>query len=318
MNNVSSKHHCLVCGEEQPCKPVASMTEKYVAIKCDKCHLASAYPIPSLDELNDYYSSYNTTQETPERLSTLVELNQVILEHIVAQMEGKDNLSFLDYGFGVGAFLKQVVKKGFSAYGVEFSTQNCEQLQKYCRENKVVIDTIKIPEESLDFSGKKFDCITLFQVIEHVVDPLELLASLSSLQNPGGILYLECPNNDALYLKVKNLIRKKVGREAFFDSLNPPQHLYGFNRRSMRILLDRAGYTPIEVGDYFFADGVHQVETQFWYPSLLEVLQNKNSWNFYGISKFLIKFFDFPASKILGAGGGLYALARKKSSEFTC
>lgn len=86
----------------------------------------------------------------------------------------------------------------------------------------------------------------------------------------------------------------------------------------MRILLERAGYTPIEVSDYSFADGVHQVETQFWYPSLLEVLRNKHSWNFYGISKFLIKFFDFPASKILGAGGGLYALARKKSPEFTC
>jgi hypothetical protein len=110
---------------------------------------------------------------------------------------------------------------------------------------------------------------------------------------------------------MKNVIRKKVNREAFFDSLNPPQHLYGFNRRSMHILLEKAGYTPIEVSDYFYGDGLHQVETLFWYPSFQEVLRNKNRWNFYGISKSLIRFFDPIASKFLGAGGGLYALARK-------
>lgn len=307
------KYQCPICDFDQYCKPLASMTEKYVAIKCRECQVVSAYPIPSLDELNEYYSSYQPTQETPERLSTLVELHEGILEYLVSKIGHRENLSFLDYGFGVGAFLKQVAQKGFHAYGAEFSKQNCEQLENFSRQNNTPIHTIQLSDTPLEsLSGKNFDCITLFQVIEHIINPLELLSSLSSLQSSGGILYIECPNNDALYLKVKNAIREQVNRGDFFDSLNPPQHLYGFNRHSMQVLLEKAGYIPLEISDYFYADGLHQVETLLWYPSFQNLLQNRSAWNFYGVSKSLIGFFEPLASKFLGAGGGLYAVARKK------
>lgn len=290
--SIAIDYQCKICGFKQIGKPIASMTDQYVAIKCGNCDVLSAYPSPSIAELEQYYSSYPTTQERPEIDSILVELHQGILEYLLSHLEIKHNLSFLDYGFGAGAFIKLVAQKGFHAYGIELSVQNCNQLNKYCKKHNLKIGVNQVSDGYLDrFTDRKFNCITLFQVIEHALNPLELLSCLSSLQNSGGLLYLECPNNDALYLKVKNAIRKKVGRESFFDSLNPPQHLYGFNRNSIRVLLEKAGYTVIELSDYYYGDGLHQVETVFWYPSFQEIMRNKNCWNFYGISKFFIRLF---------------------------
>lgn len=311
--NTHLDYQCSICGLTQELLPIASIAEKYVVSKCCSCKVASVYPLPSTEELVNYYSSYHMTQENEYRNSELVAMHRGIVDYLLSKMGSKKELSFLDFGFGSGAFIKQVAEKGFTALGVEFSKQNCEQLEKYCREknlNIYVMDSLTTSLEKLP--NKQIDCITLFQVIEHVLNPLELISSLSSLQSSGGILYMECPNNDALYLKIKNAIRKQAGREAFWDSLNPPQHLYGFNRQSMSTLLKKAGYTPIEINDYFMADGLHAVENMSWYPSFKEMVSNKKLWNFYQLSKLLIRLLDPLASKLMGAGSGLYALAYKK------
>lgn len=304
---------CSICGAIPKWRSLCQITEKYAAIQCTNCQVVCVYPMPDQDELISYYSTYNPTLESEYTNTQLVELHQPVLNYLVTKLGNNQHLSFLDYGFGSGAFLKQVANKGFLAYGVEFSEQNCKQLQFYCQQSALPISVINLVNQSLDsFADQQFDCITLFQVIEHLVDPLAVLQQLSKLQKPGGIIYLECPNNDATYLKVKNAIRKQVGRETFFSSLNPPQHIYGFNRHSMKLLLENAGYTPLEIKDYPLADGVHQVETLFWYPSLRELMQNQTLWNFYHVSKTMIRLFDPLASIFLGGGGGLYALASKK------
>lgn len=312
-STMTIKNKCPICNQDQVYYPLASMTDQWVAIKCQNCQVTSAYPLPSEGQLIDYYKKYVTTKQSYDRDSVLVDLHQPILKWLVEKFNSQKKISFLDFGFGVGAFLKQVTRNNFPAYGVEFSSQNCQQLEEYCLENNVEIPMVKLPEESLTkFFGQKFDCITLFQVIEHLLDPLAVISSLAEYQDSGGLIYIECPNNDALFLKVKNLIRYQVNREGFFDSLNPPQHIYGFNKKSLKILLENSGYVPVEINDYYFADQVHQVETMFWYPSLSDIVQNKKMQNFYSISKFLIGAFDPLASRLMGAGGGLYALARKQ------
>ena len=308
MQSISIEHQCPICNCAQRYKPIASFPEKYLVIKCNDCQVESVYPMPSLQELKEYYSSYY--------YGDFVDSNyyQGIINFLTSRVEckNKKNISILDYGYGAGTFLKQVAKNNFSAYGIEFSSKACLAVREYCEQNNLEMQLIQIPEDSLDtLARKKIDFITLFQVIEHVLDPLKLICSLSSFQEKGQFLYLECPNNDALYLKTKNFLRKKTGRDMFFKSLNPPQHLYGFNQTSLRILLERAGYTPIEIKDYPFADGLHQVETLLWYPSLLKTLGNRERWNFNGFAKSVIGMFDPLVSKFFKAGGGLYALAYK-------
>ncbi len=308
---------CKICDAHEGHQVVAALVDEFLAIKCPQCGVVSGHPIPSIETLTNYYKSYHATAELPERLTQLVDLNKGIADYLIEKVGKTDKLTILDYGFGVGAFVKQIMNRCQQVVGVDFSEQNCHQLKKYCTANSVRnVEVIKTPEETpARLDGRYFDLITLFQVIEHLTDPLQLLFELSLLQQKDGFLYIECPNNDALYLKIKNTIRLKIGRESFYDSINPPHHLYGFNRRSIQILLDRAGYNILEIGDYHFGHKIHQVETQFWYPTLKELVRNKRRHNFYGISKTLIGTLDPIASIIFRAGGGLFVLAQKRCGE---
>lgn len=307
-------HTCPVCGLSKKYVPSVKLLNKYAVIRCQNCQLESVNPLPSPEELQEYYTTYHTTKETEYRNTKLVELHKSILDYLLAYFPEPENLMFLDYGFGAGAFLKCASQRGLQVFGAEFSDQNCKQIEKYCEQKGLPIKTVNVSNSGLELLNNiRFNCITLFQVIEHCIDPLNLLKRLSSFQKEGDIIYLECPNNDAFYLRIKNIIRNYVGREDFFNSLNPPQHLHGFNRKSMKFMLEEAGYTPIDINDYYFADGLHQVETLAWYPPLIEAIKNGRIHNAYSLSKSFIGMAEPLASKLFGAGGGLYSLAKKTS-----
>ncbi len=94
--------------------------------------------------------------------------------------------------------------------------------------------------------------------------------------------------------------------------LSPPQHVLGFNRRSLRALVERAGFEVVELRDFPLTEGVHTPETGYWYPSVRTWLTKKEYRTPYGTSKMLIRLAGKPASHLLGAGGALYAIARRR------
>lgn len=309
---LSIDYSCPVCGVSSKYDSIASISYKYLVVKCNHCTVEFIRPLPSIGDLFAYYNNYDVTQESEHIDYRLAKLYQRIINYLILKIVKKDPC-FLEYGFGKGAFLKQISLNGFAGFGIELNKSNCQNLQRYCKENNLEIKVLDTTGDFLDTLPKNtFDIIVLFQIIEHIVDPLGLLLYLYGLQKPGGILYLECPNNDALYLKLKNLIRNKICRENFYNSLSPPRHLYGFNRKSIKILLERSGYAPVEVDDYFFGDGIHQIESIYYYPTFLNFIKDKNLWNLYGVLMFLARLLDPLASKLFMAGGGLYALARKE------
>lgn len=310
-----TEYSCRICGLRQKIKPLANINKKYTIVKCRGCSFASVSPLPTNQELAQWYEHYHFKDAKAKEIKALERLSalyQPIIDFLVSKFDNGTKPEFLDYGFGKGAFLIQVAKNGYAATGIEISEDNCQALRNWSKHDGLDIEILKISDNSPNFSfSERFDCITVFSVVEHVLAPLELLSRLRALLKKGGILYLESPNNDALYLKIKNILRKRINREGFFDSLNPPQHLSGFNRRSMAELLSKTGYSVLEVNDYRSADRIHQAETIFYYPSLADIIFNKNLRNVYATLQYLHKMLDYPAHYLFGAGSGLFALARK-------
>lgn len=300
---------CSICGNIKSNKIVANISGEHYVTICNQCTVRAIFPKPTFIEMHDYYKEYYLTKNNAEQDDKLEQMHSGILSWLVSKTKEKNNLCFLDYGFGAGAFLKLLAHKGYSSVGVEISDNNYKQLKDYVIKNKLSVKLIKIPEEALDsLHNIKFDVITLFQVIEHDISPFDLLKSLSKYQNPGGLIYIECPNNDSLYIKSKNIISKILRRKGCFESLKFPEHLYGFNRRSLGILLRRAGYTIIELGEYHVSDRFHQVESICWWPP---AYQNARLWHPLGMLKSTIWFFDLLSLKCLGSGSGLYVCAKK-------
>ena len=77
-----------------------------------------------------------------------------------------------------------------------------------------------------------FDAIILFQVLEHLPDPLSTLLRCSRLLKPGGHVIVAVPNFSSWQARV-------FGRAWFH--LDVPRHLYHFSPRSLSYALNRAG-----------------------------------------------------------------------------
>ena len=74
--------------------------------------------------------------------------------------------SLLDIGCGMGLAMQYFKKRGLNTYGFDPS----EKAVEYCKKNE--LEVIHAGLEGIDvFKGKKFDVVTLFNVLEHLPDP---------------------------------------------------------------------------------------------------------------------------------------------------
>jgi 2-polyprenyl-3-methyl-5-hydroxy-6-metoxy-1,4-benzoquinol methylase len=266
--------------------------------------------MPSPAEVRAHYDHYYLTRSADNQaLEELIRLHEPIATQLLGRLGADGARKVLDYGFGSGAFLILLASLDHSVTGADVSRQNITQLRQYCSSNDLSMTLVDLSCSGLEeLRESRFDLITLFQVVEHMTDPLLQLRQLSALQSEGGCVYVECPNDDAFLAWAKKFTRVSGARKKFWRSLKYPEHLHGFNRQALQCLLEKSGYQVESCGDYHYRDGVHQVEAHTWWPRLRD---NPSPCTAYGLSRSIIPVVDRVMSRLFGAGSGLYAFARK-------
>jgi 2-polyprenyl-3-methyl-5-hydroxy-6-metoxy-1,4-benzoquinol methylase len=138
-----------------------------------------------------------------------------------------DKGSLLEVGFGSGALLELAKQKGWLVLGLEID-QGCvdQMLAKGISAHKSSILGCEAERES-------FDVVTMYSVIEHVLDPIAYLNKASELLKPGGILILRLPDTEA---------------EGPMASLIA--HVYHFNAHTIMVLLRRCGFEVLQISDF--------------------------------------------------------------------
>jgi len=102
--------------------------------------------------------------------------------------------SILDVGCGTGTFLDLALEQGFRTSGIEVN----EVAAEMARKRGHTIHSVDLGQlrragiEALDF-------ITLFQVLEHVAAPRQILQEAKDLLRPGGFIAVGVPNDKGLY-----------------------------------------------------------------------------------------------------------------------
>jgi 2-polyprenyl-3-methyl-5-hydroxy-6-metoxy-1,4-benzoquinol methylase len=142
------------------------------------------------------------------------------------------NKSILDFGCGVGGFVKRATDVADIVHGIEleerlFSNFHKEKLNVF----KCLSD---IPA---DLKKTGYEYITLFHVLEHITDPLKFLMELAEFLAQTGELIIEVPNsNDALLTLYEN--------SAYSDFIYWNAHVFYYNTESLTQLLKKVGLSP--------------------------------------------------------------------------
>jgi len=108
------------------------------------------------------------------------------LERLTKSIRGSDPVRVLDFGCGDGQFLATCACFGFEGVGVEFSA---------AREKTKRIEFVNSLDQVCESHGEgHFHAATLFEVLEHLPEPLETLKQIRPLMKTDGVLVLETPN----------------------------------------------------------------------------------------------------------------------------
>lgn len=125
----------------------------------------------------------------------------------------------LEVGSGSGRFLARMRRAGWTVQGTDFDPAVAARIRaRYGME----IDVGELP--ALGYPADTYDVVAMSQVIEHVHDPLGLLAEAHRVLRPGGRLVLSTPNARAL-------AHRRYGRA--WRGLEPPRHLHIFTREAL-------------------------------------------------------------------------------------
>jgi 2-polyprenyl-3-methyl-5-hydroxy-6-metoxy-1,4-benzoquinol methylase len=217
------KYHaeCFVCNS--PKIAAVKGYERHDLAKCRACGFVFMRAIPTLDELNKYYSSYSYGSAQFLSPITIKSYNLLLDEF---EKYRKSN-RILDVGCGVGFFLEQAKKRGWEVYGTEYSQKAIE----ICKEKGIqIVDGIL---DSMKFDYHDFDVVTSFEVIEHINNPVDELRQIRSLLRKGGLFYCTTPNFNSLlryYLKEN------------YNVIGYPEHLSYYTRRTLSALLRNSGF----------------------------------------------------------------------------
>jgi SAM-dependent methyltransferase len=96
-------------------------------------------------------------------------------------------------------------------------------------------------ESGLDYPDASFDLVFCSEVIEHMSSPEILVAEMSRVLKPGGLLVVSTPNSAFWLYRVLGVFGYTV------SELQHPKHFQFFSRRSLLKLLTNANLRPTRV-----------------------------------------------------------------------
>ena len=204
---------------------------------------------PSQEHLKRYYSekfyqlstskSYQQIYTDAETQYTKNKLEQkyIAATPYLTTPAGNQEKYFLDVGAGEGWALSHFKKKGWQCIGLDYSEFGCRTQNPDCLKNLVVGDIYESLERLAD-EGRKFDLVLLDNVLEHVLEPFDLLTRIRELITPGGGLIIDVPNDFSVIQKIL-LANGHISRQ-FWVSI--PEHLSYFNREGLLALCDATGW----------------------------------------------------------------------------
>ena len=218
---IESLKLCQLCG----CSLRASSDGEYSrCVSCGSVRTKYDY------DANVYQSGYANTyiRYAATEINTPLNLCRLGLVSRWLKTDGK----LLDMGCCVGEFLR-FAEKYYSCTGFEPNKEAVRLARK--RVDSPIVT-------SLENLGSKADCVTMFDVLEHIQDPIAAVSSLvSTYMAPNSVLVLTTPNADAIAQWNESGMQR-------WKHYKPREHLHIFTEKGLENLCAKVGLEPVYWG----------------------------------------------------------------------
>jgi len=226
---------CLLCESINWNKYCEIENGKYKVLICKECSFTTLSPIPTDNELNEFYSKqyrdqYSNQDEVSDEVVAYEQLRADRVVEVVNDYYDSNYKNILDIGCSRGTLLKNISKlsKQSIPHGIEMN----DKYRNFIIENNIA-NKKNISNDDINSYYKereeKFDFISIVHVLEHLRNPKETLESIHKLLSTKGKLFIEVPNLKTPY---NNL------RTRYFAMY----HLYNFTEYTLRKLLIDSGF----------------------------------------------------------------------------
>ena len=224
--------NCNLCGQSE--EKLVATQNTYKMVECKNCELIYLNPRPNWTTLNSLYKSYHTrNQKDVETWKLLMKKIYVETANFITMKSLKPG-KLLDIGCGYGHFLDFMRTIGWKVKGVDTSAQAVA----YAISKELDVEHGTFNHDK--YLPESFNVVTLFYVLEHLQDPLDILKKIYRILKPGGILVLRVPYTTPI-VKALSILNIKNN---LYDS---PFHLYDFSPKTLNLIIDKAGYKSIKV-----------------------------------------------------------------------
>ena len=230
---------CLLCGNNAELKDGSIKGYKkpdvFKIYHCQYCKVAFSYPqiiqsniyndiyrhASSLSGYRRYETFFNTIKKQDKPLFFLAkqeEMYWAIKKEIEETVKNKENTNLLEVGCGLGYLSYALHSAGYNVLGLDISSNAIEKAKQSFGDYFICDDVFTFSKKN----AYEFDYVILTEVIEHVVNPIEFVKSLSKLLKPNGRLIITTPENP--------------NNQCIWDTELPPVHQWWFSKKSMQFI----------------------------------------------------------------------------------
>ena len=229
---------CPACG----CKDhsLEFKKSKFSYVSCMKCATLFANPRPKYEALREFYSASESASFwindffKPVANARREKIFRPRAEYASRILDGDKRRIIGDIGAGFGLFLNEL--RRIMPDNRYIAIEPSVEMSGICHEQG--LDVRGVTLEDIDEDADSFDLLTAFELMEHLFDPFSFSKKVYSLLRPKGYFFLTTLNGkgfDILLLWEKS------------RNIMPPHHLNFFNTKSIRILLEEAGFKIVEL-----------------------------------------------------------------------
>ena len=238
---------CPTCGSSDA-RPELDKDHMRI-VRCQACDLV--YVSPTFDEA--HYREVYASAEYQDIVRDLgiksheyrVQRFGVERVELMTRYNAAERPRYLDVGCSTGFVVEAARDRGWDATGIDLNPSAVE----YGRSRGLDLRSVALDEAG--FAAGSFDAVSLFDVLEHLLDPVGTLRACTRLLRPGGIVFLYVPNYDSAS-------RLLMGADAHF--IWPTHHLNYYTPITIRDLMAREGLTT----EYVATEGL-DIADYLWY-----------------------------------------------------